>query len=73
MLISLLRNEINDDFDDDSTNWINLIDRGGLNRINNDTYQLFVALEMQLRKQINSQLRAESKRKLLNIVNNDNV
>ena len=77
VLISLLRNlldERNDDFDDDSTNWIDLIDRGGLKRINNDTYQLFVALEMQLRKQINSQhipqLGAESKRMLLN---NDNV
>ena len=76
VLISLLRNlldERNDDFDD-STDWISLIDRGGLKRVNNDTYQLFVALETQLRKQINSQhiplLGAESKQILLN---NDNV
>ena len=46
-LLKDLLDERYDDDNDDSTDWINLIDKGGLKRVNNDTYQLFVALEMQ--------------------------
>ena len=53
-LLKDLLDERYDDDNDDSTDWINLIDKGGLKRVNNDTYQLFVALEMQLHKEITS-------------------
>ena len=43
-----------EDLDDDSSDWISAIDRGGLTKVNNDTYQLFVAMEMELRKQLAS-------------------
>jgi len=35
-----------------SEEWINLIDRGGLCHVSNDTYELFLALEKELRKLI---------------------
>ena len=37
---------------DDSQNWINVIDRGGLIHINNDTYELFLAMENELRNHL---------------------
>jgi len=43
-----------DDLDDDSSNWIKAINRGGLTKVNNDTYQLFVAMEVELCKQFAS-------------------
>lgn len=36
-----------------SENWTNLIDRGGLSHINEDTYQLFVCMEKEVRKHFN--------------------
>ena len=39
---------------DDSHDWINAIDRGGLIHINNDTYELFLAMEKELRVHLKS-------------------
>lgn len=39
-----------EDLDDDSSGWISAINRGGLTKVNNDTYELFVALELELQK-----------------------
>ena len=41
-----------EDVDDDSSDWIDAINRGGLIKVNNDTYKLFVAMEVELRKQL---------------------
>ena len=41
-----------DEAKDDSQDWIQLIDRGGLCHVNNDVYELFLALEKELRKHI---------------------
>ena len=45
-----------DEAKDDSRDWIQLIvqliDRGGLCHVNNDVYELFLALEKELRKHI---------------------
>ena len=43
-----------EDLNDDSSDWIKAIDRGGLTKINNDTYELFVAMELELRKHLSS-------------------
>lgn len=37
-----------EDVDDGSSDWINAINRGGLTKVNNDTYELFVAMEVEL-------------------------
>lgn len=39
----------------DSEDWVELIDRGGLTRINDVTFQVFLAMEVELRKHLNSQ------------------
>ena len=39
---------------DDSQDWINAIDRGGLIHINNDTYELLLAMEKELRNHLKS-------------------
>ena len=39
----------------DSEDWIELIDRGGLTRINDIAFQVFLAMEVELRKHLNSQ------------------
>ena len=39
----------------DSEDWIELIDRGGLTRINEIAFQVFLAMEIELRKHLNSQ------------------
>ena len=41
-----------DEAEDGSQDWIQLIDRGGLCHVNNDVYELFLALEKELRKHI---------------------
>ena len=41
-----------DEAEDDSQDWIQLIDRGGLCHVKNDVYELFLALEKELRKHI---------------------
>ena len=41
-----------EDVDDDSSDWIDAVNRGGLTKVNNDTYELFVAMEVELRKQL---------------------
>ncbi len=40
--------------EDGSQNWVHAIDRGGLTRVNNITYEVFVAMEIKLRKHISS-------------------
>ena len=44
--------QADDKAQDDSQDWIQLIDRGGLCHVNDDTYELFLALEKELRKHI---------------------
>ena len=44
--------QADDEAQDDSQDWIQLIDRGGLCHVNNDTYELFLALEKELCKHI---------------------
>ena len=39
----------------DSEDWIELIDRGGLTRINEIAFQVFLAVEIELRKYLNFQ------------------
>ena len=46
--------ETDDVVTDDSQDWINAIDRGGLIHINNDTYELFLAMEKELRNHLKS-------------------
>ena len=41
-----------EDIMDDSKQWIDLIDRGGLAKVTNDCYELFVAMEKELRKHL---------------------
>ena len=41
-----------EDIMDDSKQWIDLIDRGGLTKVTNDCYELFVAMEKELRKHL---------------------
>lgn len=41
-----------EDIIDDSKQWIDLIDRGGLAKVTNDCYELFVAMEKELRKHL---------------------
>ena len=41
-----------DEAEDDSKDWIQLIDRGGLCHVNNNVYEFFLALEKELRKHI---------------------
>ena len=43
-----------EDIDDDSSDWIRAIDRGGLTKVSNYIYQLFVTMEIELRKQLAS-------------------
>ena len=63
-----------EDLDDDSSDWIGAIDRGGLTKVSNDTYQLFVAMEIELQKQLASTevpvLSQDTKQAMLQ---NDNV
>ena len=71
-LPNLLNQE--EDVDDDSSDWINAINRGGLTKVNNDTYELFVAMEVELRKQLAlkkvPELSEDTKQ---TIIQNDNV
>ena len=63
-----------EDLDDDSSDWIGAINRGGLTKVSNNTYQLFVAMEIELRKQLASTevpvLSQDTKQAMLQ---NDNV
>ena len=49
-LSQLLQTE--DEAEDDSQDWIQLIDRGGLCHVNNDVYELFLVMEKELHKRI---------------------
>ena len=55
LLVCLSQLEETDDVvTDDSQDWINAIDRGGLIHINDDTYELFLAMEKELRNRLKS-------------------
>ena len=41
-----------DEDQSDSQDWLQLIDRGGLTRVNNTTFEMFVAMEHELRRHI---------------------
>ena len=43
-----------EDLDDESNDWNKAINRGGLTKINNDTYELLVAMELELYKHLSS-------------------
>ena len=51
-LESLLITDEEDDIMDDSKQWIDLIDCGGLAKVTNDCYELFVAMKKELRKHL---------------------
>ena len=46
--------EMDDVVTDDLQDWINAIDHGGLIHIDNDTYELFLAMEKELRNHLKS-------------------
>ena len=50
--IQLCLSQSDDEAQDDSQDWMQLIDRGGLFHVNSDVYELFLALEKELRKHI---------------------
>ena len=41
-----------DEDSDESTDWLNLVNRGGLTQVNNTTYELFLAMEHELRRHL---------------------
>lgn len=41
-----------DEDDDASTDWLDLVNRGGLTKVNNMTYELFLAMELELRRHL---------------------
>ena len=43
-----------DEAADDSQDWMNAVERGGLMHVNNDTYELFLSMEKELRNYIKS-------------------
>ena len=49
-LLDLLDN--GDEEYDDSCNWIQMIDRGGLTHVNNAMYRTFLSMELELRKHL---------------------
>ena len=55
-LLSCLPNFLDkgEDLDDESNDWNKAINRGGLIKINNDTYELLVAMELELYKHLSS-------------------
>ena len=63
-----------DEQQNDSKDWVDEIDHGGLTRINNITFELFSAMEIALRKQIRTKhikhFTAETKH---TIIEDDNV
>ena len=61
---------------DESEDWIQLIDRGGLTNVNDVTYHLFVAMELEIRKHLQSQSPQDVRFKdkmTDNILKNDDV
>ena len=54
-MISALMQLAKDEMDEQggTEDWVNLIDRGGLWHINNDTYDLFVTLEYEIQRFFN--------------------
>lgn len=42
-----------DTYDDDTTRWVTVLDRGGLIHVTMDTFKFFFALEMELRMHFN--------------------
>ena len=43
-----------DEMEDESSEWISVIDRGGLKHVTNTTYSMFASMEIELRKHIQS-------------------
>lgn len=67
--LRLCLGELVDDNDEDpcldySKDWLHKINRGGLIHVNNDTYELFIAMEQKLRMYITS-MEANKKRHVL--------
>ncbi len=40
------------DDQDDSHDWVELVNRGGLTRVNNTTFDMFLAIELELRQHV---------------------
>ena len=45
-----------DEDDNESKDWVSIINRGGLTKVNNTTYELFVSMEYELRKHLSKQV-----------------
>ena len=45
-----------DEYDNESKDWVRIINHGGLTQINNTTYELFVSVECELRKHLSKQV-----------------
>ena len=61
---------------DDSEEWTNSVDRGGLKHVNNMTYMLFVEMELVLRRHLNSRRASELcdlKEAIAKIISDDDV
>ena len=70
LLLCLL--DLLDDGDErrtDSEEWLDLVDRGGLTRVNDTAFQVFLAMELELRKHLQSQcipnFKAEVRKQIL--------
>ena len=53
-----------DEDDDESQDWIHALNRGGLTMVNNATFDVFIAIEHEVRKHLGKDLTEEVKEKI---------
>ena len=76
-LLDLLQDEKEDNIFD-SSDWINIVDRGGLKHVNNATYHVFLGMELEIRRHLSIEsvrkINAGFKTKVTeSILNNEDV
>ena len=62
-----------DEDQNDSQDWLQLINRGGLTRVNNTTFEMFVAMEYELRKHIHQGQAPNLEHMVTSIAENEDV
>ena len=62
-----------DEDQSDSQDWLQLIDRGGLTRVNNTTFEMFVAMEYELRRHIHQRQLPNLERIITSVAENEDV